>query len=196
MLGQSWKKLPGSCLEFPYYVLALVRDERALYGKCEVSPHRRELHPVAEAVPSNCRFPSGLQSGWWGKAGEKKSRPCWFRPSHGDTMHSSVPALAAPPPARRKVTAPSTASLFRFLLNWPSLLARRELPIDFYKLWNLKPVSSDEREGEIRAFQHLQISSFHHFKKEFLSLTILKINDLLITIKESSKQRDPGIQFF
>lgn len=50
--------------------------------------------------------------------------------------------------------------------------------------------------GEIRGFQHLQISSFHHFKKEFLSPTILKINDLLITIKESSKQRDPGIQFF
>lgn len=43
--------MPGSCLEFPYYVLALVRDERALYWKRgEVSPHPRELHPVAEAV--------------------------------------------------------------------------------------------------------------------------------------------------
>lgn len=42
----------------------------------------------------------------------------------------------------------------------------------------------------------MQISSFHHFKKEFLSPTILKINDLLITIKENLKQRDPGIQVF
>lgn len=75
-------------------------------------------------------------------------------------------------------------------------LVRGELPTDFYKLRNLKPVSGDEREGEIRGFQHLQISSFHHFKKEFLSLTILKVNDLLIIIKESSKQRDPGIQGF
>lgn len=37
-------------------------------------------------------------------------------------------------------------------------------------------------------FQHLQISSFHHFKKVFLSLTVSKINDLLIKIRVPSRE--------